>query len=79
MERVGKEKIKRESGYFYYVNREGFACRAKSGTGKGKQFNTPEEKVSLEQIYRIPGHLYFIDKEGYICRRKSVGRPKSIK
>ncbi|MGC8567925.1 MAG: hypothetical protein ACP5RP_01310 [Candidatus Micrarchaeia archaeon] len=65
-ERVGKEQIERESGYLYYLGKDGYVWKTpmKANT-KGKK-----AKVSSEKIEREDGYLYYIDKKGYVSRTK---------
>lgn len=60
--RIGKEQIKRESGYLYYLGKDGFMWRSPMKTNKkGKK-----AKVGTEKITRKPGCMYYLDKAGYV-------------
>lgn len=62
-ERVGKEKIKRESGWLYYLGKNGYVYRKREGGWLPKN-----EKIGTENITRDVNYLYFVDKDGYVAR-----------
>jgi len=64
--KVGTEKIARESGYLYYVGKDGFVWRTpmKANTRGSKK------KVGGEKIAKKSGYLYYIDDAGYVCEAK---------
>ncbi len=64
--RVGKEQIKRENGYLYYLGKDGFIWKSPMKTNpKGKK-----AKVGTEKISREPGTMYYLDKAGYVAKAK---------
>ncbi len=64
--RVGKEQIKRENGYLYYLGKDGFIWKSPMKTNKkGKK-----AKVGTEKISRESGTMYYLDKAGYVCKAK---------
>jgi len=67
-ERVGNEKIERESGYIYYLGRDGYVWRVPMKSNKEGR----KERVGTEYIEREEGYLYFVDREGYVSRAKMV-------
>ena len=77
-EKILKIGIKREPGYLYFLNKQGFAARTKMARAGVK---TPGgiEKLSSESVKKEKGYLYFIDKQGDIARAKMArgGRKKS--
>jgi len=68
-EKIMKIGIKREPGYLYFLNKQGFAARTKMARAGVK---TPGgiEKLSSESVKKEKGYLYFIDKQGDIARAK---------
>jgi len=60
--RIGKEQVKREKGYLYYLGKDGFMWKSPMKTNtKGKK-----AKVGTEKITRKPGCMYYLDKAGYV-------------
>lgn len=74
-EKVKTCGVKKESGYLYYLDKQGDVSRsqmARAGKGGGKA-----EKVSNTNVKRESGFLYFIDKDGDVSRAKMArGRKK---
>lgn len=65
-ERIGKEKIKREEGYLYYVGKDGYVWKAPMKRNvKGKK-----EKIGTECIKKEKGYMYYIDKDGYVAKAR---------
>ncbi len=67
---VQKVGVKRESGYLYYIDKQGDVSRAKMARG-GKKGGRPA-KVQKVGIKKQKGFLYFLDKKGHISRAKMV-------
>lgn len=68
-EKIGKELIKREKGFLYYVkDGDVWQCPMKGKTGEKKKIS--KEKVTIEK-----GFMYFVGKSGYVERapRKAKG------
>lgn len=63
--KVAKVGIKRESGYLYYLDKNGNVCKAPMAKGgiKGKP-----SVVAKAGVKRVKGFLYFIDKDGDVCQ-----------
>ncbi len=60
--------IKKESGYLYYLDKQGDVSRSKMArAGKG---GGGAQKVASTRTTREIGYLYFIDKDGDISRAK---------
>jgi hypothetical protein len=60
--------VKKESGYLYYLGKDGNVWRSKmarAGKGGGNA-----EKVANAFVTREAGYLYFIDKSGDVARAK---------
>ena len=55
--------IKRESGYLYFINKQGNAARVKMARA-GKKADKKQEVVCKCGLKREKGFLYFIDKKG---------------
>ena len=61
--------IKREPGFLYFVNRQGFAARTRMARA-GVRRTGGIEKLSTMSVKKEKGYLYFIDKQGDISRAK---------
>ncbi len=74
-EKVKTCGVKKESGYLYYLDKQGDVSRsqmARAGKGGGNA-----EKVVTAGVTRESGYLYFIDKDGDVSRAKMArGRKK---
>ncbi len=67
-EKVKTCGVKKESGYLYYLDKQGDVSRSKmarAGKGGGNA-----EKVATAGVQREAGFLYFIDKDGDVARAK---------
>lgn len=64
--RIGKEKIKREKGYLYYIGKDGYVWRAPM---KHNPRGT-KKRVGTEKIKKEAGSMYFLDKAGYVAMAK---------
>jgi hypothetical protein len=67
-EKVKTCGVKKESGYLYYLDKQGDVSRsqmARAGKGGGNA-----EKVVTAGVTRESGYLYFIDKDGDVSRAK---------
>ena len=64
--RIGSEKIKRESGYLYYIGKDGYVWRTPMKVNK----RGTKKKIGTEKIARKKGFMYYIDKAGYVCEAK---------
>ena len=71
-QKIGSEKIKREDGFLYYIDKDGDVSRAKMARG-GKKGGKPE-KVQKVGVKKAPGYLYFLDKAGDVSRAKMKRR-----
>jgi len=60
--KIGTEKISRESGYLYYVGKDGFVWASPmrhNKTGKKK-------KIGAQKISKKSGCMYFLGKDGFV-------------
>jgi 20S proteasome alpha/beta subunit len=67
-EKVKTVGVNKESGYLYYLDKQGDVSRSKmarAGKGGGNA-----EKVATAGVSRESGYLYFIDKDGDVARAK---------
>jgi hypothetical protein len=67
-EKVKTCGVKKESGYLYYLDKQGDVSRsqmARAGKGGGNA-----EKVVTAGVTRESGYLYFMDKDGDVSRAK---------
>lgn len=69
-EKVAKVGVKKESGYLYFVDKNGDVSRAKMARGGGKKGKQKAEKVSKAGVSKESGYLYFVDKDGDVSRAK---------
>ena len=71
--KVAKVGVRKESGYLYFVDKQGDVSRAKMARG-GKKGGRAE-KVAKAGITKESGYLYFVDKQGDIsCAAMARGR-----
>ncbi len=66
VERVG---IIKESGYLYFVDKQGDVSRVPMARG-GKKGKGGREKVERAGVIKEEGWLYYVDKQGDISRAK---------
>jgi len=64
--KIGKEKIKREPAYLYYLGKVGFVWAAPMKNNKGRK----KKKVGTEKIAREKGFLYYLGKDGFVGKAK---------
>ena len=60
--------VSKESGYLYYLGKDGNVWRSQMARGASKGGSA--EKVSDANVTRESGFLYFIDKDGDVARAK---------
>ena len=65
-ERIGKEKIRREDGYLYYVGKDGYVWAVPMRHNKRGR----KKKVGTEKIKKEEGYLYYVGRDGYVYRAK---------
>ncbi|MDP6293659.1 MAG: hypothetical protein QF486_02300 [Candidatus Woesearchaeota archaeon] len=70
-EKVEKVGVEKESGYLYFVDKNGDVSRAKMARGRKKSAGKTQ-KVAKVGIKKDSGYLYFVDKKGDISRAKMV-------
>ena len=63
---VAETDIAKESGYLYYLGKDGDVWR--THMARGTQKGGGGEKVADAGVTREPGWLYYIDKEGNVAR-----------
>lgn len=69
-EKVAKAGVKKESGYLYFVDKQGDVSRAKMSRGGRKKGKAKAEKVAKVGVKKESGYLYFVDKAGDVSRAK---------
>ncbi len=67
-EKVKTVGVKKESGYLYYLGKDGHVWRSKMARAGQKGGNAA--KVADAGVTRESGFLYFIDKQGDVSRSK---------
>ena len=67
-EKVKNTGVTKQSGYLYYLDKNGNVSRTKMARGANKGGNP--EVVANAGVQRESGWLYFIDKDGDIARTK---------
>ncbi len=71
-QKVAKLGAKRETGFLYFVDKDGDLSRSPMARG-GKKKGGPKrkaEKVATAGVKREEGYMYFLDKDGDIARTK---------
>lgn len=78
--KVAKLRIKKETGWLYYLDKRGNVSRAKMGRGR-KPSKVKPQVVAKCGVKRQKGYLYFIDKQGDLSAAKlnRSGRPRKKK
>jgi len=69
-EKVKDAGVKKESGYLYFVDKDGDVSRAKMSRGGRKKGKSQTEKVAKVGVKKESGYLYFVDKDGGVSRAK---------
>lgn len=64
--KVGKEKIKRDKGYLYYIGRDGYVWRAPMKANK----RGTKKRVGTEKIAKRVGYMYYVGRDGYVYEAK---------
>src|SRR5262249_57816093 len=72
--KIAETGVRRESGYLYYLDKQGDVSRVVMARGGGRHARTRPEKVARAGVKREDGFLYFIDKSGDVCRTKMARR-----
>ena len=67
-EKVKSTGVTKQSGYLYYLDKNGNVSRTKMARGANKGVNA--EVVANAGVTRESGWLYFIDKDGDVSRAK---------
>ena len=67
-EKVKSTGVSKQSGYLYYLDKNGNVSRTKMARGSNKGGNP--EVVANAGVTRESGGLYFIDKDGDVSRAK---------
>ncbi len=67
--------VQKESGYLYYLDKNGNVSRSKMARGGEKGGGA--QVVYEANVNREPGYLYFIDKQGDVSRAKMARGRKS--
>ena len=72
-EKVKNTGVTKQSGYLYYLDKNGNVSRTRMARGANKGGNP--EVVANAGVHRESGWLYFIDKDGDVSRaRMARGR-----
>ncbi len=75
-EKMIKCGVKRESGFLYFVDKNGDVARTPMARGR-KKGKGEQEVMSKSGVTREKGFLYFLDKEGDVARTPMArGRKK---
>lgn len=74
-EKVAKAGVRKESGFLYFIDKDGDVSRAKMARGGAKGQGGGTEKVARVGVRKESGYLYFVDKDGDVSRaRMARGR-----
>ncbi|MBD3204162.1 hypothetical protein GF327_07740 [Candidatus Woesearchaeota archaeon] len=68
--KVAKVGVEKESGYLYFVDKQGDVSRSEMSRGGRKKGKKKKEKVAKVGVDKEPGYLYYVDKDGDISRAK---------
>ncbi|MCF7866528.1 hypothetical protein K9L67_04030 [Candidatus Woesearchaeota archaeon] len=68
--KVVKVGVKKESGYLYFVDKNGNVARAVMSRGNKKGKKGKPEVVAKPGIEKESGYLYFVDKDGDVSKAK---------
>ncbi|MBS3127763.1 hypothetical protein J4410_01335 [Candidatus Woesearchaeota archaeon] len=66
-QKVTKVGVKKETGYLYFVDKQGDISRASMARGQ-KRSRGKAQKVAKAGVRKESGYLYFVDKQGDISR-----------
>ena len=66
-ETVAQTNVSKESGYLYYLGKDGDVWRTKMARG-GKKTGGGPEPVAKAGVTREDNYLYYIDKQGNVAR-----------
>ncbi|MDR3330714.1 MAG: hypothetical protein LBS47_00465 [Endomicrobium sp.] len=79
-EKVQKIGIKRESGYLYFIDKNGDISRSLMARG-GDSGDKASKVVKFVGLNKEKGYLYFIDKNGDISRSLMArgGKRKTVR
>ena len=69
-QKVAKAGVKKESGFLYFVDKQGDISKAKMARGRKKGKTGKIEKVCKVGCKKESGFLYFVDKQGDISKAK---------
>ncbi|MDR0890762.1 MAG: hypothetical protein LBM05_01390 [Endomicrobium sp.] len=79
IEKVQKIGLKRETGYLYFIDKQGDVSRSAMARGrKNNQYGNQSSKIIKIGLKRETGYLYFIDKQGDISRSAMARGRKKI-
>ncbi len=69
-EKVARVGVDKESGWLYYVDKQGDISRSKMARGGGDPGETEREKVARVGVDKEEGWLYYVDQNGDVSRSK---------
>ncbi|MFA5108756.1 MAG: hypothetical protein WC492_04470 [Candidatus Micrarchaeia archaeon] len=64
--KMTSEKITRESGYLYFVGKDGYVWAAPMKHNKSGK----KKKVGTEKVNKKSGCMYYLGKDGYVYEAK---------
>ncbi len=75
-QKIARTSVKRQSGYLYFVDKQGDVSRATMARGGrgSKRRGGLTKKVAKIGIRREKNFLYFIDKDGDVARARMARR-----
>lgn len=65
-QKIGSEKVRRESGFLYYVGKDGYVWAAPMKHNKKGR----KKKVGNEKVDKESGYMYYLGKDGFVYRAK---------
>ncbi len=64
---VAETNVSKDTGYLYYLGKDGNVWRTKMARG-GKKTGGGPEMIATAGVTRAAGYLYYIDKGGNVAR-----------
>ncbi len=61
---IGGSPVRRETGYIYHFDSDGFLWKTPTLGNRGRQ----AERVGRESLVREEGYVYFLDRSGFVAR-----------
>ncbi len=70
------KQIIRESGYLYFIDKEGDVSRVEMASSRADKGLKVHEKIAKVGIVKEKSYFYYLDKEGFISKKKMQRKGK---